>query len=425
MTLTLRIENFDYLPDGGPLDVTVSERTLEVGRDSAMDWTLPDTQRHISSRHFEVVWRDGHYWINDLSTNGTFIYGQSMRISSPHQLSNNDRLQIGPYIIRVQIQETAASFAPPQATSGPITSGSATSGWDAPIQNTPVQSAPSADPWDIGGGSGEALPTPSPLPPPSRPASPLPGQVEDSFIEAPRPAPSQPHAPSGFQSPPPAHRPQSEPFAHPSQPAAPTPSPVAPQPQAGGRAEVLLNAICKGSGLPAGSLNGVDMNMLGEEIGRSLRITTEEMMSLLAARAAAKQLVKSGSRTMVGGLNNSPLKFKPNATEAMDTMFVRQTESYLSATDSLKQGFDDIKRHQTAIYAAMQPALARLLEDISPEAIAAKTSGGLVGSKKSRLWETFVERWDAKTHPHENGMLDVFLAYFAESYDEAVRKTGG
>ena len=85
----------------------------------------------------------------------------------------------------------------------------------------------------------------------------------------------------------------------------------------------------------------------------------------------------------------------------------------------------DIQRHQTAVYAAMQPALAKLLEDLSPEAIEERTSGGLMSSKKSRAWETFVERWDAKTHPYENGMLDVFLAYFADAYDDAVKKTGG
>jgi type VI secretion system FHA domain protein len=199
---------------------------------------------------------------------------------------------------------------------------------------------------------------------------------------------------------------------------------VAPAPAQGGVGAALLEAICRGANLPPGSLNGVDPNMLGEEIGRSLRITTTELMALLSARAAAKQMVKSGSRTMVAGMNNSPLKFKPNAAEAMNTMFVQRSDSYLSATDSLQQGFDDIKGHQTAVYAAIQPALARLLEDLSPEAISKKTSGGLVGGKKSRLWDTFVERWDAKTHPHENGMLDVFLAYFAEAYDEAIRKTG-
>jgi type VI secretion system FHA domain protein len=310
----------------------------------------------------------------------------------------------------------------------------------APFATDPFAAAPSvpapfaaADPWSV-------LPTaaaiPAPLPPPMRPLTPLAGQFGDSFVDTPRaPPPSAPASP--FPQTPPQPRvaapgfaiPPSEPFApQPAAPAPPLPSVSAPVATGQRRAvdmQALLDAICRGAGLPAGSLTGNDPTRLGEDLGRCLRIATEEMMALLGARAAAKQFVKSASRTMIGGLNNSPLKFKPNATEALLTMFVQRPESYLPATAAFQTGFDDIKRHQTAVYAAMQPALARLLEDLSPEAIEERTTGGMMSSKKSRAWETFVERWDAKTHPYENGMLDVFLAYFADAYDVAVKKSGG
>lgn len=423
MKLTLRIENYDYLPDGGPLEFTANARGFEVGRDSTMDWTLPDPNRHISSRHFEVVFRDRQFWLNDISTNGTFVYGQSMRVSSPLHLSHNERLQVGHYIIRVLIEDSAVQAPAPAAFS----SSYAPAAPFSPAQSfAPPQQA--ADPWSL-----SAAPAPMPMPSPHRPAVPLAGQYGDSFVEtvrqppAPVAPPPQQHIPShaaplglgGAAAAPAA----SEPFAsRPTTPPAP-PAPVAVPASASD--SVLLDAICQGAGLPVGSLAGVDAATLGQDIGRCLRIATEELMALLGARAAAKQFVKSASRTMIGGMNNSPLKFKPNATEALTTMFVQRPDSYLSSTATFQQGFDDIKRHQTAVYAAMQPALAKLLEDLSPEAIEERTSGGLMSSKKSRAWETFVERWDAKTHPYENGMLDVFLAYFADAYDDAVKKTGG
>lgn len=419
MKLTLRIENYDYLPDGGPLEFSASARGFEVGRDSAMDWTLPDPNRHISSRHFEIVFRDRQFWLNDISTNGTFVYGQSMRVSSPLHLSHNERLQVGHYIIRVLIEDPAQNAPAPFAPS-----------FAAP----PPAAAAAVDPWSL---TPSPAPMPTPMPAPMRPATPLAGQYGDSFVETVRTPPQPAYAP-----PPPAYVPApapsglggaaamppaapSEPFAQrPTTPPAPVP-PQAPVAAATGGDSVLLEAICKGAGLPAGSFAAVDMATLGQDIGRCLRIATDELMALLGARAAAKQFVKSASRTMIGGMNNSPLKFKPNAVEAMTTMFMQRPDSYLSATATFQQGFDDIKRHQTAVYAAMQPALAKLLEDLSPEAIEERTSGGLMSSKKSRAWETFVERWDAKTHPYENGMLDVFLAYFADAYDDAVKKTGG
>lgn len=459
MKLTLKIENFDYLPDGGPMEIAVNARGLEVGRDSAMDWTLPDPMRHISSRHFEVAWRDRQFWLSDLSTNGTFSYGQSMRISSPYLLTHNERLQVGHYIIRVLIEDPALGFAPPPASPG--------FGFAPDPVEMPVE-APTSDPWSVGPASGSA---PSRLPPPMRPPTPLSGQFGDSFVDAPRARAMpeagpvampqvSPDAPAFPAFPATPNRPAPGPFAPPAAPpqpmppaayplAAPSnepflggmagplpsvampialpvagPPPVAPR-TAGGDGSVLLDAICKGAGLPPGSLAQGDVTRLGEEIGRCLRIATEEMMALLGARAAAKQFVKSASRTMIGGMNNSPLKFKPNAVEALTTMFVNRPESFLSATVAFQSGFDDVKRHQTAVYAAMQPALARLLEDLSPEAIEGRATAGVMTSKKTRAWETYVERWDAKTHPYENGMLDVFLAYFADAYDDAVKKTGG
>ena len=454
MKLTLRIENFDYLPDGGPLEFSTADRGFEVGRDSAMDWTLPDPARHISSRHFEVTFRDREFWLHDISTNGTFVYGQAIRVSSPHQLSDNDRLQVGHYILRVLIEADAPSLPMPgfgagqmasapaaqafpgSAFPGPALQGSAfpppapqPSAYPAPI--------PAADPWSV---LPNPAPMPAPMPAPNRPAQPLAGQYGDSFIPTPQaapaahdrgvsvppltPPPSQPPIPLSTAPLSTAPMPDSEPFAAAPPPEPPPPAP-APAPSATADATALLDAICRGAGLPPGSLSRTDPARLGEDLGRCLRIATEELMALLGARAAAKQFVKSGSRTMIGGMNNSPLKFKPTAPEAMMAMFVQRPESYLSATAAFQQGFGDIKRHQTAVYAAMQPALARLLEDLAPESIEERASGGLMSSKKANAWEIYVERWDAKTHPYENGMLDVFLAYFADAYDDAVKKTGG
>ena len=418
MKLTLRIENFDFLPDGGPLEVSVTARGCEVGRDSAMDWTLPDPTRHISSRHFEVTYRGGQFSLNDISTNGTFVYGQSMRVSSPLQLTNNDRLQVGQYIIRVIITNPAQAGAA------------------SPAPFVPQPAAHAADPWSL---TPTPAPMPTPMPAPNRPSQAMVGQYADSFIDTPRQPsapvpPPAPTAPPAAAAMPPmvlggaAARAPSEPFAQKPPPLPPATGGVPDAPKAATASvgpSAFLDAICKGAGLPAGSLNNTDAASLGEDIGKCLRIATEELMALLGARAAAKQFVKSASRTMIGGLNNSPLKFKPNATEAMITMFAQRPESYLGSTVSFQQGFDDIKRHQTAVYAAMQPALAKLLEDLSPESIEGRAAGGIMSSKKARAWETYVERWDAKTHPHENGMLDVFLTYFADAYDVAVKKTGG
>ncbi|MEL6586149.1 MAG: type VI secretion system-associated FHA domain protein, partial [Pseudomonadota bacterium] len=64
-----------------------------------------------------------------------------------------------------------------------------------------------------------------------------------------------------------------------------------------------------------------------------------------------------------------------------------------------------------------------ILHDLAPEVIEKAASGGLLsGGKRSKSWEVFVERWDAKAAAHENGMLDEFFSHLAQAYAEAIRQ---
>ena len=83
MTISLKIDNFDALPDGGPLTYQAHRRGFEIGREHR-DWTLPDPNMFISGRHCEVRFEKGGYWLYDVSRNGTFLNGSQQRIKSPH-----------------------------------------------------------------------------------------------------------------------------------------------------------------------------------------------------------------------------------------------------------------------------------------------------------------------------------------------------
>src|ERR1700734_1999412 len=104
MTLRLSIENVDRLPDGGPIRIEVKGRGLDLGRDSHLDWTLPDSSRSISGKHCEVRYRDGGYWLYDVSTNGTFLNDDHDRMQAPHRLRDGDRIVIGDYVILATVE---------------------------------------------------------------------------------------------------------------------------------------------------------------------------------------------------------------------------------------------------------------------------------------------------------------------------------
>lgn len=190
-------------------------------------------------------------------------------------------------------------------------------------------------------------------------------------------------------------------------------------PAAPGSGDAILRSIAVGAGISPDILLQREASDVAAEIGLVLRTVVEELALLLKARAAAKVLAKSGNRTMISAVDNNPLKFVPRPEEVLEIMFSRRRAGYLDAKHSIDEAFRDLKTHEFATYAAMQKALSRLLEDLSPEAIDNKVSGSAFSSRKSRAWDTFVATWDAKEKPHENGMLDVFLAYFSDAYAKA------
>ena len=111
MTLRLALLNVDRLPDGGPLQVEVAERGLDIGWAPGLGWTLADPGRHISGRHREIRFRDRGYWLDDISSNGTFFNGSRTRVEGPRLLHNGDRITIGPYVIGVEVETAAVEEA--------------------------------------------------------------------------------------------------------------------------------------------------------------------------------------------------------------------------------------------------------------------------------------------------------------------------
>lgn len=185
--------------------------------------------------------------------------------------------------------------------------------------------------------------------------------------------------------------------------------------------DLFLRNMAAAAGVPPAVFLQRDTQTLAVEIGSVMRVLVEELASLLRARASAKALAKASHRTMIGSEGNNPLKFVPGADEMLEIMFSARRSGYLGAKESVEHAFADLKSHELATYTAMQSALSRLLDDISPDAIEQKIPPSAFASRKSRAWDTFVATWEAKEGVHENGMLDVFLAYFSEAYAKAVR----
>ena len=93
------------------------ERGGSIGRVAGNDWVLPDPQNFVSSRHARVSAHAGVFFLEDTSSNGTFINAPDRLAArgEPQQLADGDRLYIGDYEIIVQLIPSAPDEITPRA----------------------------------------------------------------------------------------------------------------------------------------------------------------------------------------------------------------------------------------------------------------------------------------------------------------------
>jgi len=118
------------------------ERGGSIGRVAGNDWVLPDAQNFVSSRHARVSGANGTFYLEDTSSNGTFINAPDQATSRgrPQALNDGDRLYIGDYEIVVQvIGDEPAVVA--QAAYGPASAPTLVLG-AAPASTSGAASAP-------------------------------------------------------------------------------------------------------------------------------------------------------------------------------------------------------------------------------------------------------------------------------------------
>jgi type VI secretion system protein ImpI len=445
MSLSLQLVNETTLPDGGPVSLRISgKRGIDIGRDAHLDWTLPDPTRYISSKHCEIRYKDGGYWLHDVSTNGTFLNGGDHRMSAPHRLRNGDRFAVGHYLVAVTVEGEEGSAGAGAEKAAPA----------VPVANYEEFWASSGD-------------IPPPIDPkqlkPARNNAPVHSDFLDWAADVPdpfqAPAPPYPAPPMGVPAPAAAPRPpassdmawaEGPPSSVPAPPTPPPPAPAPRRPDRGvtaenrwegatpfaanrlpgpatpaGRAadpEAFIIQLARAAGLPEDVLRQKDPDELAQQVGAVLRLVAENLMQLLNARRQAKRLARSASHTTVQAIDNNPLKFCPSAADALRIMFGPTSRSYLDAQRAIGQGFEDLKAHQVKTYAAMQHAITMLVADLDPKAIEKDADdgrgiSGLLVSRKAKLWDAYDARWQAKIARTGDGPIEAFMAYFAEAYD--------
>ncbi|MGD9510155.1 MAG: type VI secretion system-associated FHA domain protein TagH [Geminicoccaceae bacterium] len=390
---------------------------LRIGRGADNDWRLMDSspQPTLSRHHCVIEAGNGGFTVVDLgSTNGTRLNGRVVPPHLPTPLSAGDRLELGAHVLHLTIDEGEGRpmapldpiFEPPSVSrpagnaAGPRSLDTLLGGLgvERPVQPAPVSVALTADDDPLGG----------------------------LFDEAPRPLSRTPPAPpprdmgptAGDHSPP-----QLEVFELPQ---ARQPMPPPPPPPQVNRDADLLKAFLEGAGLDPKTLPDAGPEMM-QAAGSAFAAMAAGLRDLLATRALIKDHA-GVARTVIGAMDNNPLKYSVGKAEAVRSLLTRREAGYLEPLTAVEASLDDLKAHELALLEGVQAAVNALLAQFDParleERLGESSALGILlqGGRRAKLWDLYTEKFsDIAEAARVRFMGDVDRA-FAAAYDRKVRE---
>lgn len=463
MSLCLTILSYHKITPGQCAEKFLNEGTIRIGRGPANDWVLPDPERLISSQHCVVQYRDGHYYLTDNSTNGVELVraGLRMRRGSSERLVDGETFRIGDYEIQARIDSSfqlgagdagrgadAQSF---EALMGQASAAPAPFATDAFASEVAPAFVPGAGTEDTLADLFDFL-SPPPMAPVTQ-ADHLPAQQHDfrppevrvqapAVVSEPVQAPgaAQPLIPADwdlFADIAPAPTPVSAPLpaveSAPAPTLEPTPAPVivappAPHaepvatPVAAAESADLLQAFLRGAGLERVQVDREQALAQMEGIGRSYRLMVEGLIDVLRARSSLKGEFRM-QQTMIRPLENNPLKFAPNADEALMLLLRHGSHAFMAPEQAVRDSFDDLRAHQMAVMAGVEAAIKHLLARFEPGQLEARMASpnGLsklfAGSRQSQQWQQFTELYSQISREAQDDFHDLFGREFSRAYE--------
>ncbi|TKJ57059.1 type VI secretion system-associated FHA domain protein TagH [Pseudomonas viridiflava] len=476
MSLCLTITSYHKITPGQCPEKSMDMGVMAIGRGQENDWVLPDPERLVSQKHCVIQYKDGRYYLTDYSTNGVELVNAGVRLrrGNSEPLADGEIIRIGEYEIQVRIDSAVQMVDIGAAGVDSSNSFEALMGrQSAPAPTPSPSSAFSSPPVTAqfqGGSAQDTFPdlfdflSPSSIAPPTQPDH-VPAEQHDfrapaplakpvpvvSPAPAPAPAPAAGLIPDDWDPfadiakpsvPPAAPRPQEAFVPAPVTPVVIEPVSVAPEPvqtpppvtppaiephqvqaSVSGQPD-LLQAFLRGAGLDQLRIDNAQAEAQMHDIGRSYRLMVEGLIDVLRARSSLKSEFRM-QQTVIGPVENNPLKFAPNADEAMLLLLRHGNRAFMGPEQAVTDSFDDLRAHQLAVMAGVQAAIKHLLKRFEPAELEARMgapSNGLSslfsGSRHAQYWQQFTALYSNITREAEDDFQDLFGREFSRAYEE-------
>ena len=123
MTVRLRVVSDHRRHLGDRSTIVFGADGGSIGRSADNDWVLPDPLRYVSAHHARVQFREGHFYLQDLSTNGVFVNDEEealgKRAPTGIRLQNGDIVRIGEYHVVVALDAEQTAEEPTEGAAVP------------------------------------------------------------------------------------------------------------------------------------------------------------------------------------------------------------------------------------------------------------------------------------------------------------------
>jgi type VI secretion system FHA domain protein len=384
-----------------------------IGRSSDNDWVLPDALRYVSAHHARVYFRDGQYYLEDLSTNGVFVNDQPEPLaklgSSGYRLKNGDVLRLGDYQVVVALEsETVHEITELDAAAAVPTSIHALH----PIGRTaqtdlgarldleellvsdsgsgsfqPVNAYGQAVPVAVHGGSAASSPAKSAVADPSE---------ESLARRIARLAKAAGRDSRGASA------------------------PALYDVQSG------LQAFCRGAGIEPEKLPPEAQTRLLHLTGQLLREALVGLKDLERSRAEIRDRYRIELPPPEPD-DPRPSLGRSTVDELLVEILVQHESRSIDAVQWLREAVGEAKTHEQAAAQAMRTAFVEFLDRLDPAELEARFEraarrGKARSADKAQYWELFTTFYRNLIEMPEDHLPHTFVEAFAAAYREAVKK---
>ncbi len=423
MELILNITSYHRLSPEIEASKT-TKHSLIFGRSEACDWHLPDPEKIISSRHGRIEKEGDSFYLYDTSTNGTFVnFGVSaLGQGNKHRLAHSDVITVGDFQIEVELADSQSTTAYTEAR--PSTD-------DFALRN----SAPAPE---IDNFSSSDLFLNESILDESMPAV---SMKEENMAQPDNQIPENWDELSHLMNPDVSVSPQNhfDDVAVAEQPVKvepqKTPEPVKqPVKQAQTHASTasansdLSEAFLKGLGVKTELQNALNTPELWFEMGQSLNLLLNELMESLRQRALVKNQLRL-NQTMFQTKQNNPIKFSADIDDVIQNLFIRNSASFLSSRESIKESFTDTRRHEHALLAGADGVLKGILEQVSPQQITQQVNENsnvlkiIPGQSEAKCWKIYQSLHEELAHDVNAKGAMALSDDFLKAYNDKTQET--